>query len=273
MPSVNIPSTARFLLFGPVIGSNDRLRFSQIRRALGQRDFGAARRAAAAWVQEEGWRFSPQRLLERRQDDRDDREFDERYGIDSALAYVNPADVQGDNFNERYFYLASTVARFRRLLARLKVEHEDFTFIDLGSGKGRTVLLAGERPFRRVIGVEYSRALHEIAQQNIEKYPLKKAGSFELVLSDVTAYDFPPGQLIVYNYNSFSDDVLTRVLENLDRSARAQPRQIFFIFLNLGYFHPAGEAAGLAAGEALLNRHHFVLCWVFEKYRIYEWAV
>ncbi len=272
MSSVKIPSTSRFLLFGPVIGSNDRLRFGQLKQALGQGDLQAASQAASTWVQEEGWRFSPLRLLQRRQDDRDDREFDERYGIDSALAYVDPTDVQGDNFNGQYFYLASTVARFRRMLDRLKVRHEDFTFIDLGSGKGRTVLLAGERPFKRVVGVEYSRSLHEIAQQNIEKYPLKKAGSFELVLSDVAAYDFPPGQLIVYNYNSFGDEVLTRVLENLDRSVRAQPRQIFLIFLNLGYFNPAGEEAGLAAGEALLNRHHFVLRWVFEKYRIYEWV-
>ena len=270
MPSVKIPSTARFFLVGPVIGGNDRLRFGQLKQALGQGNLRAAGQAARSWVQEEGWGFSPQRLLQRRQDDRDDREFDERYGVDSALAYVDSADVQGDNFNGQYFYLASTVAKFRRMLDRLKVRHEDFTFIDLGSGKGRTVLLAGERPFKRVVGVEYSRALHEIAQQNVEKYPLKKAGNFELVLNDVAAYNFPPSPLVVYNYNSFGDEVLTRVLENLNRSAQAQPRQILLIFLNLGYFNPAGEEAGLAAGEALLNRHHFVLRWIFEKYRMYE---
>ena len=272
MSSVKIPSTSRFLLFGPVIGGNDRLRFDQMKQALGQGNLRAASQAASIWVQEEWWRFSPLRLLQRRQDDRDDREFDERYGIDSALAFLDPADVQGDNFDGQYFYLASTVAKFRRMLARLKVRHEDFTFIDLGSGKGRTVLLAGERPFKCVVGVEYSRPLHEIAQQNVEKYPLKKAGSFELVLSDVAAYDFPPGPLLVYNYNSFGDEVLTRVLENLNRSARAETRQIFLVFLNLGYFNPAGEEVGLAAGEALLNRHHWVLREVFEKYRLYEWV-
>ncbi|RZK13382.1 MAG: hypothetical protein EOO56_27250, partial [Hymenobacter sp.] len=141
MSSVKLPSTARFLLFGPVIGSNDRRRFDQIKQALGQGNLRAAGQAAATWVQQEGWRFSPLRLLQRRQDDRDDREFDQRYGVDSALAFVDPADVQGDNFNGQYFYLASTVAKFRRMLARLKMKHEDFTFIDLGSGKGRTVLL------------------------------------------------------------------------------------------------------------------------------------
>ena len=273
MPSVKLPSTERFLWFGPVIGRNDRLRFGQLKEALGQGHWRAAGQAAATWVQEEGWRFSPLRLLQRRQDERDDREFDARYGIDSALAYVYATDVQGDNFNEQYFYLASTVARFRRMLAGLKLRHEDFTFIDLGSGKGRTVLLAGERPFRRVVGVEYSRPLHDIALQNLAKYPLKKAAAYELVLSDVTTYDFPPGPLLVYNYNSFGDEVLTHVLENLRRSAQAQPRPVFLVFLNLGYFHPAGEEAGLAAGEALLNRHQFVRRWVFEKYRLYELVV
>ena len=30
----------------------------------------------------------------------------------------------------------------------------DFTFIDLGSGKGRTLLMASDYPFRRIVGVE-----------------------------------------------------------------------------------------------------------------------
>ena len=63
MSSVKIPSTARFLLFGPVIGGNDRLRFGQLKQALGQGNLRAASQAASTWVQEEGWRFSPLRLL------------------------------------------------------------------------------------------------------------------------------------------------------------------------------------------------------------------
>jgi len=268
----NPPKHARFLFFGPVIGSNDRLRFGQIKQALGQFKLTAAGRAAASWVEEEGWRFSPKRLAQRAEDEKAEREFDELYGVNTFQEGINGADVTGDNFDGRYHYLASTVAKFRRMLDQLRVRYEDFTFIDLGSGKGRTILLAGERPFRRVIGVEYSHAYHAIALQNIKKYPLKKAGSLESVTNDVATYEFPAGNLIVYNYNSFAEPVLTRVLENINRAAREQPRQIYMVFLNLGYINLPDEESNLAYGEQLLKRHNLVLRRVFEKYRLYEWV-
>ena len=50
--------------------------------------------------------------------------------------------------------------RFRNSSRRSEIvgsRADGFTFIDLGSGKGRVLLLAAQRSFRRVIGVEVSR--------------------------------------------------------------------------------------------------------------------
>src|SRR5579864_7137056 len=46
----------------------------------------------------------------------------------------------------------------------------DFTFIDLGSGKGRVLLMASDYPFKRIIGVEFMLELHRVAQKNIAGY-------------------------------------------------------------------------------------------------------
>ena len=46
----------------------------------------------------------------------------------------------------------------------------DFTFIDLGSGKGRVLLMASDYPFKKIIGVEFMPELHRAAQENITGY-------------------------------------------------------------------------------------------------------
>jgi hypothetical protein len=57
-----------------------------------------------------------------------------------------------------------------------------YTFIDMGSGKGRMLLLAAEPPFRRIIGVEFASDLDALARSNVKTYRNPKAS----VLSDRT---------------------------------------------------------------------------------------
>jgi hypothetical protein len=55
------------------------------------------------------------------------------------------------------------------VLKQLKIQYADYNFIDLGSGMGRVVLMAAELPFARVVGVEFSQKLHEIAKDNLAR--------------------------------------------------------------------------------------------------------
>ncbi len=49
---------------------------------------------------------------------------------------------------------------FQQAFARLDIDFEKFTFVDLGAGKGRIMLLASNFPFQRVLGVEFVPELH-----------------------------------------------------------------------------------------------------------------
>src|SRR5438105_15577545 len=53
-----------------------------------------------------------------------------------------------------------------RLLRDLDVDERD-VFVDIGSGMGRVVLMAARRPFKRVIGIERSAELVEVARMNL----------------------------------------------------------------------------------------------------------
>src|SRR5882724_11839191 len=67
-------------------------------------------------------------------------------------------------------YQPTEAALFHEMLASLKIGFHDFTFIDLGSGKGRTMLMASDYPFRHILGIELLPQLNAVAQKNIAVY-------------------------------------------------------------------------------------------------------
>jgi hypothetical protein len=108
----------------------------------------------------------------------------------------------------------------------------DTTFIDIGSGKSRTLLLASHYPFRNVVGVEFARELVAVARRNIAGYrnPGQKCRALSVVEGDAAAYPFPDAPLVVYFYNPFSKDVFDLVLANLTASLRTRPRRCFVVY-------------------------------------------
>src|SRR5438552_13937135 len=48
-------------------------------------------------------------------------------------------------------YQPTEPSLFHEMLKALKIDFREFTFIDLGSGKGRVLLMAANYPFRRIV--------------------------------------------------------------------------------------------------------------------------
>jgi SAM-dependent methyltransferase len=176
------------------------------------------------------WRFSPAQLLEKYAD----RVFDRVHGTETrTFADLQTLDVAGTNKQHGERYQPSPVYSLRRLLRRLDIHYPDFSFVDFGSGKGRTLLVAGELPFRQVIGVEFSADLHAQAQKNIACYGKRRADSVISVHADATEFPLPQGDLVLYFFNPFNAPVLGRVLDNLIASLRDTPRRVILIYLYL----------------------------------------
>ena len=124
----------------------------------------------------------------------------------------------------------------------------EFAFCDLGSGKGRTLLMASDYPFRRIIGVELLESLHTIAQENISNYrsDAKKCFALEAVCADAIDYPLPEGPLLLYLFNPFPEAGLRQVLSNLD--ARTRQGGAAYVL----YHNPVLEPV-LAASSSLLR--------------------
>lgn len=113
---------------------------------------------------------------------------------------------------------------FRPMLADLPIVPRGFTFVDLGSGKGRALFFAARSGFGRVIGVEFSERLHRIAERNREAFARAdgSATAVELVCGDATVFDLPVGPLVVFLNNPFRGPVMSAVVSRIaDHGARS----------------------------------------------------
>ena len=93
------------------------------------------------------------------------------------------------------------------MMQSLPIDYTQFTFIDLGSGKGRTLLIASDYPFRRIIGVELLGELHRIAQENIRTYqsPTRKCFALEIIRGDAREFTFPAEPSVIYLFNPLTE--------------------------------------------------------------------
>jgi SAM-dependent methyltransferase len=118
-------------------------------------------------------------------------------------------------------YEPTPVAEAEALLDASPLRPETTTFVDIGAGMGRVVLLAARRPFHAVVGVELSPALVAVARDNLVAAddPRRVARDVRIVRADAARYAFPRGDLVVYLYNPFRAPVLQALLRRLQRGA------------------------------------------------------
>jgi len=123
----------------------------------------------------------------------------------------------------------------------------DFTFIDLGSGKGRTLLMASDYPFRRIIGVELLPSLDQIANENLRRYKNDSQQCFTLesVCADATQFPLPSEPLVGYLFNPFPEPGLRQVIGNLEQSLREHPRAVYVLYHNPLLEHVLAKSASL----------------------------
>jgi hypothetical protein len=167
-----------------------------------------------------------------------DQRFDHTYGVETSK-YVKLSRLGFDAEDQRLSrdYAASPVRTLRCLLSRLPRNLRSFTFIDFGSGKGRTLMVASDYAFRRIVGVEFSDELHRIAEANLRSYRSRRQRCHDLASVCARAEDFPlpDGDLVLYFFNPFEPELMQRVLGNATAAWRQTPRTIYLLFIRMRF--------------------------------------
>jgi len=161
--------------------------------------------------------------------------FDGEYGTDTnGIIELSDLVIQHPMWEYGVRYQATPPDVMMGALRGLDVDFRDFVFIDFGSGKGRALLLASGFPFKKIIGVEISEELNEIAWKNIAKFKSdkQKCRNLESVCAHATEFPLPEENLVLYFYNPFAEIVMTELLDGIRKSLDAHPRTIYIVYYN-----------------------------------------
>lgn len=215
-------------------------------------------------VETEGFAEAARRLLRRARPDPGlsdylagkaarDAAFDARHDSDTGgVQRLYTLAIDSPNARYGIDHVASDPDVFAAAMALLDGDLARFHFVDLGSGKGRALLLACDYPFRAITGVEFAAELHDVATHNLARRADPRARA---LLGDATTVDLPEGDLVVYLFNPFEEAIVRAVARRL----AALPPELDVRLLYVNPRHRAalsGEGwrpAG-GAGEAVLFR-------------------
>jgi SAM-dependent methyltransferase len=165
-----------------------------------------------------------------------DGALDRKYGIQTGGVVTDMGPMRAPSESARHgnHYEPIQLDVFRRIMAALPIRPATYTFVDFGSGKGRALLLAAQYGFKRAIGIEYARRLHEAANENAARFCSLSGTqtSIELHCADAAGFALPADNLVCFFYNPFDDVVMAKVLGNIRASLEALPRPLFVVYRN-----------------------------------------
>ena len=162
----------------------------------------------------------------------EDRLFDRRFLSEtSKRLHVSDYDQSLKHLEHAVPYQPARARPFRLMMEQLDLP-ADSVFVDIGCGMGRVLLLASRYPFKRLVGIDLSPQLCEIAERNMTLLP--RVGTslpYEIHAEDVTEYDFKPDENVFFLYNPFDETIMAAFLNALRDSIDRAPRPMWLIYL------------------------------------------
>ncbi len=166
--------------------------------------------------------------------------FDLEFGVRTS-GLVAGRNLTSGQRNDRHAtaYYAVAPSVFRGMIVRWRrcrplAAIDEFTFIDLGAGMGRAMLLAAEFPFRAVLGVELNPTLARIGRRNLALWRAagRARAPLRMFCRDAAEFDLPPGPCVAFLFNPFAGPVLRRVLRNWTGKLGLRSGKLDILYVN-----------------------------------------
>lgn len=146
---------------------------------------------------------------------------------------------RADSYNYPY---EPTDYRVLKRLAQSGFINKKSYLIDYGSGKGRVSFYLSYETGCKCTGVEYDERLFQIAQRNLNKYPLKNKVDF--VCENAVNFNIEANVNCFYFFNPFSVEILSSIIGKIIKSYYENPRKMYLFF-----YYPSMEYAGYLMQE------------------------
>lgn len=159
---------------------------------------------------------------------------DEIPGVEThRLVSLSALGTISDNSKGAQPYQPISESAFNAIVHSLPIHPSELAFVDLGSGKGRALLLAAKAGFQRIVGVEFSEELHLAATRNMAAalghWP--NVDRIELILGDATVYEPPAMGVVLYLYNPFDASVMAPVIEKWCAAMQQHSHALWVVYV------------------------------------------
>jgi SAM-dependent methyltransferase len=158
-----------------------------------------------------------------------------RKGIDFSTQNIYDLTRIGEHQNNGTALVSTSIDFLRQLINDLESNIDSpyplnkNLFVDYGSGKGEAIIHARQLGFKKSIGVEFAKELHEQAIENIEKLKLQNVDS---LYADATTHTLPNDTSVIYFFNPFDEFVMQKVVNNILLQKDSFTNSVYVIYLN-----------------------------------------
>lgn len=152
--------------------------------------------------------------------------------------------IEADSKLGGHLYQPSSSVIFEKAMNALPFNFEDKVFLDIGSGKGRALILAAEAGFKKVIGVEYASELNDMAHVNIQTVKSRFPNTeFVLQEGDALQYDIPEEVDVIYLFNPFDEEATLGLLQKV-KPAFERKKSVYLVYVNPVHCHVLQQELG-----------------------------
>lgn len=158
-----------------------------------------------------------------------------RYGVNTILpvGLDNLTIAEGDktkssSYEALNFYILETLLdKFCELFPHEK------SIVDIGSGKGRILVVAAHYGFTNITGIDFAEELCASAKKNVNKIKSQFPNTiFEIHCQDALGYPIKADDNVFFLFNPFNKEIMEKFAENIENSVRQYPRTIYFMYAN-----------------------------------------
>ena len=164
-----------------------------------------------------------------------ERRGEKKYGI-STIGYddLKSLEEKGIDISHATMYMPANYFGLDRIFDAMKsINSCEGHFLDLGCGKGRTLVVAAYYGFKKVTGVDFSKSFCDearlLAESVKDGYPNCE---FRVQHQDAFYYEIPDDVNVIYLFNPFDEVIMSGVVSNILKSLRANPRTMYIMYIN-----------------------------------------
>ncbi len=172
--------------------------------------------------------------------------FDQMHGVDTSGLVPAKHLVTGHANDEHvtaYYGVAPSILhtlidQWRETIPPHPIS--SYTFIDIGAGKGRGLLVASEYRFRKVIGIELNPDMTAIARHNVAHwigtheadFTAPRLAPIEVLEQDALDFDFPATPTLLFLFHPFEAPVLKQLLRRIETQFAKRPGTLDLLYVN-----------------------------------------